>query len=309
MHLLVDGLCVCCLYLVSNANGVEDVVAMFVIYNVMAFLTQPFTGMVADVVPDHRVLLLSALGFLSVGCLVAYLGNVIHEDVAPSGWSFALAFLLGGGNSLFHVWGGRQTVVTAGNDPVALGTFVSTGALGLAVGMVFASWQLMAAMLVAMAALSAAYIVLLNKKTTSCSRPSQLQPVCGRVCMAVVAVVVVLVVFRSFVSQGFSSPASDGDAAVLAVGLVAMFGKMAGGWLARLMGMAPSMLLIVSVVFCCYLCAAIGFRWILLIGLFAVNCTMPVTLCLANDALKGREGLAFGLLAAALMPGYLLAML
>jgi energy-converting hydrogenase Eha subunit E len=44
-----------------------------------------------------------------------------------------------------------------------------------------------------------------------------------------------------------------------------------------------------------------------LMGLFAVNCTMPVTLYLANVVLPKREGLAFGLLAAALIPGYLLA--
>jgi Na+(H+)/acetate symporter ActP len=34
---------------------------------------------------------------------------------------------------------------------------------------------------------------------------------------------------------------------------------------------------------------------------------MPITLYLANVVLKGKEGLAFGLLAAALIPGYLLA--
>jgi hypothetical protein len=48
---------------------------------------------------------------------------------------------------------------------------------------------------------------------------------------------------------------------------------------------------------------------ILLVGLFAVNTTMPVTLYLANVVLPKREGLAFGLLAAALIPGYLLAFL
>ena len=47
----------------------------------------------------------------------------------------------------------------------------------------------------------------------------------------------------------------------------------------------------------------------LLIGLFFINCTMPVTLYLANVVLKGREGLAFGLLAAALMPGFLLSLI
>jgi hypothetical protein len=46
---------------------------------------------------------------------------------------------------------------------------------------------------------------------------------------------------------------------------------------------------------------------VLLTGIFLMNCTMPVTLYLANLLLPGREGLAFGLLAAALIPGYLLA--
>jgi hypothetical protein len=45
----------------------------------------------------------------------------------------------------------------------------------------------------------------------------------------------------------------------------------------------------------------------LFVGLFAINCTMPVTLYLANVVLLGKEGLAFGLLAAALVPGYLFA--
>ncbi|MBQ6378613.1 MAG: hypothetical protein IJJ56_07445 [Prevotella sp.] len=45
----------------------------------------------------------------------------------------------------------------------------------------------------------------------------------------------------------------------------------------------------------------------LLLGIFLMNCTMPITLYLANLLLPKREGLAFGLLAAALIPGWLLA--
>jgi hypothetical protein len=44
-----------------------------------------------------------------------------------------------------------------------------------------------------------------------------------------------------------------------------------------------------------------------LIGVLVINFTMPMTLYLANKVLPGREGLAFGLLAAVLVPGYLLA--
>ena len=56
----------------------------------------------------------------------------------------------------------------------------------------------------------------------------------------------------------------------------------------------------------CYFLKSEGMTTVL-IGLFLINCTMPVTLYLANCLLKEREGLAFGILAAALIPGYLLA--
>ena len=51
----------------------------------------------------------------------------------------------------------------------------------------------------------------------------------------------------------------------------------------------------------------LGVHWsVLVLGLFTINLTMPITLHLANRVLPGKEGLAFGILAAALMPGYLL---
>jgi Mn2+/Fe2+ NRAMP family transporter len=87
-----------------------------------------------------------------------------------------------------------------------------------------------------------------------------------------------------------------------------MMGKMLGGWLVRWMGMITAVIVILLIVACC-----IAFRHvdnvILLLGLLAVNCTMPITLYLSNVVLKGHEGLSFGLLAAALIPGYLLATL
>jgi predicted MFS family arabinose efflux permease len=97
-----------------------------------------------------------------------------------------------------------------------------------------------------------------------------------------------------------------------------MLGKMSGGWIARRWGIVTSFALMVVVA---ALCFYIVTGWhgaspytgmalaVLLVGAFAVNCTMPVTLYLANAVLPGREGLAFGLLAAALIPGYLLATL
>ena len=82
-----------------------------------------------------------------------------------------------------------------------------------------------------------------------------------------------------------------------------MIGKMAGGWLAKRVGIVGALAIALVTVAVCF----IGKNYnvaIFLAGLFAINLTMPVTLYLANVALKGREGLAFGWLAAALIPGY-----
>ena len=85
-----------------------------------------------------------------------------------------------------------------------------------------------------------------------------------------------------------------------------MLGKMAGGWLARQLGIVRMLVLVVFLVAVCLVFRSLGIV-VLLVGLFAVNTTMPVTLYLANVVLPKQEGLAFGLLAAALIPGYLLA--
>ena len=87
-----------------------------------------------------------------------------------------------------------------------------------------------------------------------------------------------------------------------------MLGKMTGGWIARAMGIVSTLVVLLLAVLVCFLLGSSHLP-VLLAGLFFINCTMPITLYLANVVLKGREGLAFGLLAAALMPGFLLSLL
>lgn len=117
---------------------------------------------------------------------------------------------------------------------------------------------------------------------------------------------VAFVMFRSYVGEIFTHGVSKTHTLVLMIGATSMMGKMAGGWLAQSIGIVGSLAVALLAVAVCY----IGRNYsvtIFLAGLFAINLTMPVTLYLANVALKGREGLAFGLLAAALIPGYLIA--
>ena len=121
-----------------------------------------------------------------------------------------------------------------------------------------------------------------------------------------VVLLMLFVAYRSFTGEVFSRGITKSQTLILVIGAVSMLGKMAGGWIAHRVGILLSMAVVLAGVGLCLLFRGDSVA-VLLMGIFLMNCTMPVTLFLANDVLPGREGLAFGLLAAALIPGYLLA--
>ena len=305
MHFLVDGVCVCCLYQLTFPFSIPHLLAIFMAYNVLAFLTQPLTGWVADRL-RHRHWML----FVSVLLLgLAVLSSAVIASIASLQGSavamFAVASLLGIGNSLFHVWGGKETAVKTGNDMRALGVFVATGVMGLTIGFLYYSWMLLILLLLLVCMLAAGYVWLDTTPLDDRRRPAG-HPRQGWLLAALALLLIMAVVMlRSFVGSVLSAGMMRGEQIALLVGLTAMLGKMAGGWLARWMGLVVALGVMVAVVVACVVLKTAS-PVVPFIGLFAVNCTMPITLYLANLVLPGREGLAFGLLAAALMPGYLL---
>ncbi len=306
LHFCVDGLCLCCLYLATA--GVSELLRYFVVYNVLAFLTQPLTGMLADRAKRRHWILLASILLLILAVLET-IGVVSCNSEAPVFLLVVLSVLLGIGNSLFHVWGGKETAVRTGNDIRALGVFVSTGAFGLAVGSVFLSRALMLCLLIGICILALAYLQIDAAKpidTTEIDGESKAYP--KLLVWAVLILIMLIVAGRSFLGESFTEVIDKTPMVLLLVGALTMMGKMAGGWLVKWMGMVTSVILLVVGVIVC-LAAKGNYIGISLAGLFMVNCTMSITLYWANEMLKGREGLAFGLLAASLIPGYLIATL
>ena len=302
LHLLVDGLCVCSLYLIASSFPVSRLVGIFLTYNVLAFLTQPLTGLLADRMARKHWLLLASVLLLTM----AVLATSVVMALGTSAFGIMLvAVLLGMGNSLFHVWGGKQVAVKTNNDMRALGVFVSTGAFGLAIGFVFFSWPLLYVFLL-LICLLAVGVVQEPEGSSQESEDESLETRSWSQLFVILAVVGLMaaVMLRSFVGEAFSSGITKSSMMVLLIGGLSMLGKMAGGWIARQMGIVKMLVMVLLVVMVCYLFKDHGLV-ILLVGLFAVNCTMPVTLYLVNLVLPGKEGLAFGLLAAALIPGYI----
>ena len=306
LHLLVDGLCVCCLYLMASSLSVSHLVGIFLTYNVLAFLTQPLTGLWADRMERKHWMLLASVLLLTMAVLATSI--VITFRVAAFG-VMVVAILLGMGNSLFHVWGGKQVAVRTGNDMRALGIFVSTGAFGLSLGVVFFSWFLLYAALLSICLLSTAYVHFDFKTETEAAINKAAYRRFSSIFVWLSLIVLMLVVMlRSLVGETFTGEIPRSSGLVLLIGSLSMLGKMAGGWLARQLGIIRMLVLVVFLVAVCLVFRSQGIV-VLLVGLFTVNTTMPVTLYLANVVLPKREGLAFGLLAAALIPGYLLAII
>ena len=304
LHLLVDGLCVCCLYLIASSFSALHLVGIFLTYNILAFLTQPLTGLWADSMKRRHWMLLASVLLLTVAVLATSI--VVSFRLSTVGM-MVVPILLGMGNSLFHVWGGKQVAVTTGNDMRALGAFVSTGAFGLALGIVFFSWPLLYTVLLTICVLSTAYVHLDLIAGISAINSQEVECRFSKLFIWMSLLVLMLVVMlRSFVGETFSGEMSRTSSMVLLIGLLSMLGKMAGGWLAHHLGIVRMLALVIVLVLVCLVFRSQEMV-IALVGLFAVNCTMPVTLYLANVVLPKREGLAFGLLAAALIPGYLLA--
>lgn len=312
LHFLVDGLCLCSLYLLMNASfEMLHFFGFFVIYNVLAFLTQPLTGWWADHMEHRHWLLLLSVVFLALGVLTVSLLNAPMSVNYPV-IAVVASIFLGTGNSLFHVWGGKQVAVRTNNDIRALGVFVSTGAFGLAVSMVFFSWTILFAFLLFICLLSLLSLrletrhELIEESASRSAHPSSL--ILHPSSFILLLLIMAFVMLRSFLGGSFSGGLGKTEVLILLVGACGMFGKMAGGWIARWMGNISTFVVVSVVAAGCWLLGS-SRQVIPLVGLLAINCTMPITLYWANGLLKGREGLAFGLLAAALIPGYLLSTL
>ncbi len=311
MHLLVDGICLCTLYVMVKSVSVDSVIAVFLTYNILAFMSQPFTGIVADKVRKMHWLLIAALCFLVLAVVICVLlvnCDFLHRFLPQ----LIVAILLGLGNSLFHVWGGKQMVVQTGNDMKTLGVFVSTGAFGLALALVLYSWTLLYVFLILLCSFALIYIMsdrnIANLEENEANVPIHDESYKTSFVIAVIASIAAFVMMRSYIGETFSSGIDKNATLIIVIGAVAMLGKMTGGWVARWFGIAKSLIAVLTLVLLCYVFKTSGLPMVLC-GIYLINTTMPITLYLANMVMRDKEGLAFGILAAALIPGYLLALL
>ena len=312
LHLLVDGVCACGL-MMTTCQIVSDFEAygIIVLYDVLAFGTQPLTGRWVDTNDENPHDLKLAMALLVGGSLI----SLFHVS-----WNFLAAMtgiiLLGLGNSLFHVYGGKYVAVTSHNDIRVMGVFVSTGSVGLALGLGFSSPMLLAVFILTLLALSVLHLryaeALIGTPLpfyTEEAKRTSLQPL-SVIPILYLSCLMLVVAGRSFIGESVPTLRTTIHSmgmplTMVAVSVIVMTGKAAGGFLSKKWGVqnvfCASLLLSAAVFLMC--------PWhdtFVLITLLLINISMPCTLYLATKAVPRREGLVFGLLAMVLLPGYLL---
>lgn len=313
LHALVDALCACCVFLIEPTLEFEASMLLFIAYNTLAFVTQPLVGWWLDRKAHHFSHLTAAIGLLSVGGLLTLAQSYAAFSVSP----FLIVLFIGLGNAVFHVYGGKYVSESTGNDIRHLGIFVSSGALGLAVGSQLVSVLLLICILLLMLSLTILYWHTITNKairarsqsctTTTTSVPTALHssptPLAASCSRWLIAFIVLIVFIRSFL--GSMIPSGSGKEipffAIISV-LLAVIGKSSGGFFARRLGVWLTLIVVLLTAGLSFLLGSYHAVFLLAMVLL-INCSMPLTLHLANKFLPSHQGFSFGLLAAVLAPG------
>ena len=309
MHFVVDFICastlsICFTSVYKYNVNVSLASAAFLVYNCTAFLLQPLLGLWMDKI--KAPLLLKLMMVFSAMSLIV--GAIFEFAFATHAFGAILgAIFLGFGNALFHVIGGKESLEMSNNSTPG-GLFVSTGALGLSLGLMYSLDTLGGLIRLAIAMpfifgiLTAvhAFIPFENEKIVykEIKAPTKIM-------LVVLLLLCVAVAIRSFL--GFfasSSPKLTGTWMVFLIAVCAFLGKAIGGIIYDLAG--PYVLIIMSTVLATisgFLLEYVAFNYLFVL---AINLLMPLTLDCIRRIFPNKEGFAFGLLAAFLIPGYLI---
>ncbi len=291
LHGLVDAASMSLFFFCLWSGGISDAVFGFLLYGIVAFGLQLPFGYLVDRVNRPKWTL--TLGIF----LLAAAPSLLNVPTV----ALLLACL---GNALFHVTGGHVVLSLSRGKAAMPGIYVAPGTLGASLGALLGSRGFYPqAFWVVLPVLAAVPILFLNaseQEETSAANPSVpkrrtpffeagILLFCG--CIACRSSVDIL-----FQKMNFTAMSA------LFITLAAFFGKIGGGILADRFGWHRFTLfaLLIALVIMAFAPVPLPF---LVVGLFFLNTSMPVTLAAVSNFLPHRPGLAFGITAFAMILG------
>ncbi|MCR5169062.1 MAG: hypothetical protein K6C33_01195 [Desulfovibrio sp.] len=299
MHFAVDGVCAAELYLYELAEpDWLQVLFVFGLYNAAAFGFQWLAGLALDLRPAFRPALALSVCLLALGCIGAF-GAPLR------------AGLLGAGNCLFHAAGGAWVLSRHPSTYSEPGIFVSSGAVGLALGL---AGMIAPAVFLALCAVCAGFAcwgmgrvpaqIPMSPAEAAPGEPASdeaaLAKTSGGRLVPFLLGGCVLVLLACVVLRGFGGGGRCPGLPLLFPCVFAL-GKACGGLVCDRFGLKATAL---AVFLLCFLALQFGGLVPALLLAFAFNMTMPLTLRLAHWCFPKAPGLIFGLAAGCLLPGY-----
>ena len=282
-HFFTDA--ACALVVFSATHSIQRAFIYFLAYNFLAFCLQPVAGLVLDkfkrIQPVHYI----ALAFiLLITGFVPFLG--VWEKI----------FFVGIGNCLFHTGGGTIILNTSGKKMAPLGSFVSSGAVGLTLGTLLASFE--PAHLVCMVCLLVLEIANLDPSEDKPARKS------GHIHWQVALLLCLCIAIRSFMGFIPLATFTKTPAIILLITCSVVAGKALGGLLCDKWGIRR--VATISTL------AAIGLflfsfhnPYLWAVVQMIVNLSMPITLYLIYRSMPHLPAFSFGLAASFLCVGFL----
>lgn len=294
LHFLVDGICALVIFSALYNNDYNRCLVIFLVYNFLAFLTQPLVGLLIDKYNYPRLFLI-----IAVGCIM--LGITIKAWYLPS------SILLGIGNSFFHISGGKYVTEKTNNSIASLGLFVSTGAIGLVLGQRYYTNILL--IIFSLLTIITMFILIFSEEKEEDIKPFTITKYpLGIKYFIILFALIVTVMIRSFVGKICIIDFKTSNFIFLLIGVMTAGGKVLGGVMSKYLGVTKTIIISMVISFI----TLVFFNdnlYLTLLGIVAFNTTMPITLWYMNKMLNKKLGFAFGILAACLIPGYLLGML
>lgn len=298
LHFLVDGVCAFAMF--GHFSFREKWYLNVLLYNFCAFALQMPLGVVLDVLNRRgsQQKYEPAFAFATVGLILTFLGAVTHPVI------------LGLGNALFHLGGGVGTICEDeenGWQGRGLGVFVAPGAMGLYLGTQLAKGGILMKLpqLMLIGVVVVFCLVWCHRKRTKQEKTTleAVVPAMEKAEIGLLLGCLAVVILRSYIGLAVGFPWKNTLLASTVAVLAVVLGKVAGGFAAAGCGIRRTMVVSLLLSALCYI-----FSGNMVAGvpaLFLFNMTMPITLYLLVQKLKGFAGFSFGVLTFGLFLGFL----
>jgi len=290
-HAFVDMACAAAVVSLASHISPADACVCILTYNIIAFGTQPLSGMWSDFSG-------SPVAFAVAGCVITALA-VFFTGLPP----LIAACVASIGNSFFHVGAGAVCISLRPDEAAPAGIFVAPGAFGLTVGSLMGktgaySPDALAMILVAFALAFSR----LERPKISFAQPAS--PAAFKGFEAALFLLLLTVVMRAFTGFFVNFPWKSDLKLLLLLTLAIVAGKAFGGIAADRFGWRKITVggLLASSALITFASSSAPCA---IAGILMFNMTMPVTLVAVSKLLPGRPAFSLGLTCLALILGAL----